>query len=63
MQEKILKSILSNLGQHPELSDEKIVDSVVLNVGGNDPCGIEPSVKHIVDLLPVASCFQVNIQQ
>jgi hypothetical protein len=63
MQEKILKSILSNLGQHPTLPYKMIVHSVLLNVGGSDPYGIEPSVKHIVDLLYVASCFQVNIQQ
>lgn len=63
IQEKVLKSISLLLKCHPALSYKNLVHSVLLKVKGNDPDSIKPSVEHIVNLLSIASCFQVNIKQ
>jgi hypothetical protein len=63
MQEKVFQSILLFFECHPADSYKHLVPSVLREVSGRNPDGIKPSVEHIVDLLSVASCFQVNIQQ
>ncbi len=59
MQEKVLNHILSFFKSHAESRAEDIVSFVIKDIHEND----RRDIRHIVDLLSGASCFQVNIQQ
>ncbi|CAF5152213.1 unnamed protein product, partial [Rotaria magnacalcarata] len=56
MQEKVLNHILSFFKHHAESRAEDIVSFVIKDVHAND----RRDIRHIVDLLSCASCFQIK---
>ncbi len=63
MHEDVLTSILSFLESRPAQSQKHLINYVVQLGSGDNPDGAKPIVRLIVELLSVASCFQVNIRQ